>query len=69
MDVDFLSKIATVYKKKEQIAEKKNDQIMRKYLGYIVRYNVLVLILCKEDHPNVYKNESESYILPFNGWF
>jgi hypothetical protein len=41
---------------------------MRNFLGHIVRDKVLIVILSKEDPPNVYKNEFESDKLSFNGY-
>jgi hypothetical protein len=46
-----------LYIRKEQIAGAKNDHATRKSPGNILWVRALVLVLCKEHPPKLYKNE------------
>lgn len=65
----FLCFFTLLYIDKEQIAGSKNGHATRKFPGIIVSVKALLLILCKEDTPKLYKNkfETESDEWCFNG--
>jgi hypothetical protein len=56
----FFKKKYALYIEKEQNAGRKNDHAVRKFPRHIVWVKSLVLILCKEDPPKMYKNESST---------